>query len=97
MPIQGSSEIVTAIRAKLADGRLPLARPSQMWAGHGTGEPCDACDQSITRDDVEYESSFFPVAPSDSIARASMRGIRNAPHTCSRREPDAGLTDGRAS
>ena len=60
MRTQHSSEIVAAIRAKLADHRLPLARPSQMWAGDGSGEPCDACDQPIPRDDVEYEAQFLP-------------------------------------
>jgi hypothetical protein len=55
-----SSEIITAIRAKIADGRLPVERPSQIWAGDGSGEPCDACDRPITPAEIEYEAQFLP-------------------------------------
>ncbi len=57
---QESSELITAIRGKTADGRLPAERPSQMWAGDGRGEPCDACDRPITSADIEYEVIVLP-------------------------------------
>jgi hypothetical protein len=40
---------------RIANGQLPGAAPSRMWAGHGSGQLCALCDQPITSDDVEYE------------------------------------------
>jgi len=61
--IRGASDVdsrnlTATIRAKIADGRLPVERPSQIWAGDGRGDPCDACELSITSVDVEYEANF---------------------------------------
>ena len=43
------------IRAKVEDGRLPVDLPARMWAGPGSGQPCDGCEQIISRGQVEYE------------------------------------------
>jgi hypothetical protein len=45
------------IRAKLADGRLPLPEqpPGKVWVGHGNGRDCDGCDTVVTSVDIEYE------------------------------------------
>jgi hypothetical protein len=50
------------IRAKLASGELPSAKPEKVWAGKGTGQPCGACGVHITAADLEYELDF-PGAP----------------------------------
>ncbi len=33
----------------------PVQKPPRMWAGHGTGVPCDACGIPIDEKDIEYE------------------------------------------
>jgi hypothetical protein len=43
------------IRAKLADGRLPLNSIPRMWGGPGNGESCHACDQIVTKDEFIME------------------------------------------
>ncbi len=53
-----SRDLTAAIRAKIAERRLPVARPSQIWAGDGHGDPCDACDLPIAPAEVEYEANF---------------------------------------
>jgi hypothetical protein len=45
----------SVIQMKLAMGLLPRARPRQVWAGNGAGEPCDACDATIKPGAVMYE------------------------------------------
>ena len=42
-----SDVLRTLIRAKLADGRLPLDHIPRIWGGPGAGETCDACDTKI--------------------------------------------------
>jgi hypothetical protein len=34
---------------------LPSDKPSKMYAGHGTGEPCAGCENPILPGQVEYE------------------------------------------
>jgi hypothetical protein len=46
------------IPAKLARGLLPNGKPLKMWAGIGSGHPCDGCGRSITATDLEYELDF---------------------------------------
>jgi len=43
------------IRAKLASGELPNAKPEKVWGGKGTGQRCSGCGRPITAADVEYE------------------------------------------
>lgn len=46
---------VTLIRERLDAGQLPTTVPPKMWAGFGSGEPCDGCDEPILRAQVGYE------------------------------------------
>lgn len=43
------------IRHKITAGVLPGAPPKTVWAGIGTGRPCDACDETITAAQTEIE------------------------------------------
>ena len=43
------------IRAKVDAGDLPREAPGKMYAGFGTGEPCDGCETPILPAQVEYE------------------------------------------
>jgi hypothetical protein len=43
------------IRHKITVGALPGAPPKTVWAGAGTGRPCDACGESITAAQTEIE------------------------------------------
>ena len=43
------------IREKMDLGVLPSDKPSKMYAGHGTGEPCEGCETPIVPAQVEYE------------------------------------------
>jgi hypothetical protein len=49
--------LVTSIRDKVQGGALPLPPDpaGKCWVGKGTSRPCDACDASITAEQVEYE------------------------------------------
>jgi hypothetical protein len=55
MAEQDSRDFIAVIRAKLAAGTLPTARPSQVWAGESRGDVCDACDRPIAPAEMEYE------------------------------------------
>lgn len=50
-------DVASRVRAKIAEGRLPLPAnpPGKMWVGPGNLRPCDACDQPITHIETEYE------------------------------------------
>jgi hypothetical protein len=55
---EGSSGLMivgAVIREKVRTGILPKECPSRVWAGHGTGKICDACDQPTNEHDVEHE------------------------------------------
>jgi hypothetical protein len=52
---QQADDLVAVIREKVRAGILPKERPSRMWAGHGTGKTCNACEQPTTKHDVEHE------------------------------------------
>jgi hypothetical protein len=43
------------IRERLDAGRLPIAAPPTMWAGYGSGNPCDGCGELLSPTQVEYE------------------------------------------
>jgi len=47
------------IRRKLSDGSLPTDPPrDKIYAGYGSGAPCDACGDPIQPAQVEYELSY---------------------------------------
>jgi hypothetical protein len=48
------------IRRRIDEGRLPVTVPKKINAGYGTGSRCDACDQPITRSQVEYDIDEVP-------------------------------------
>ena len=47
--------ILTLIRQKLIDGRLPLNSMPRFWGVDGDGEVCDACDKPITKQQLMME------------------------------------------
>jgi len=47
--------IAVAILSKLADGSLPAVSVQKVWAGHGTGRICYACEEPVTAQEVENE------------------------------------------
>ena len=48
-------ELLQRIRQKLLVGELPKGPCRMTWYGVGQGGICQACDQPITKDDVEVE------------------------------------------
>jgi hypothetical protein len=53
---QGAPE---RIRAKVADGRLPLETPARVWAENGSlGKKSDGCDEPIVPSQILCELSF---------------------------------------
>jgi hypothetical protein len=47
--------ILTLIRQKLMDGRLPLDSMPRFWGVDGEGGACDACDTPITKQQLMME------------------------------------------
>jgi hypothetical protein len=45
------------IRRRLADGHLPEVDPAHVWGGRGNGEICDACEETITKDEFAMEGA----------------------------------------
>jgi hypothetical protein len=43
------SPLRVLIRAKLADGRLPVNSIPRMWGGPGNGESCHGCGKIVTK------------------------------------------------
>jgi hypothetical protein len=43
------------VEQRLADGRLPKRKNAELWAGPGTGKPCDGCGEPIQGTEVEHE------------------------------------------
>ena len=43
------------IRELIEDGHLPVMVPKNIGAGYGSGRACDACDQPITKTQIEYD------------------------------------------
>jgi hypothetical protein len=48
-------EISLLIRAKLTDGRLPHNSIPRIWGGPGNNESCDACEETISKQDFVME------------------------------------------
>jgi hypothetical protein len=44
--------VAAGIRAKLASGRLPSAKPMKVWIGKGTDRPCMGCDEPIEPESI---------------------------------------------
>jgi hypothetical protein len=44
------------IQEKLLTGHLPHDRIPRMWGGPGSGETCDACGESVTKDQMVMEN-----------------------------------------
>jgi hypothetical protein len=49
--------LATLVEDKIRSGVLPLppGPPQKYFAGKGTGQFCDLCEQAITAEDLEYE------------------------------------------
>ena len=49
--------LATLVEDKIRSGVLPLppGPPQKYFAGKGTGQLCDLCEQAITAEDLEYE------------------------------------------
>jgi len=52
-----ASDLVTLIADKIRSGALPLPPepPEKYFAGKGTGQLCDVCEQAITAEHLEFE------------------------------------------
>jgi len=48
-------ELRARLIRRMEDGRLPVALPTRINAGYGSGAQCDLCDQPIAAHQVEYE------------------------------------------
>jgi hypothetical protein len=66
------------IRRKLDDGTLPTEPPQgKIYAGYGSGAPCNACGDPIHPAQVEYELNYpANTAPSDCTWVARVYGRR---------------------
>ena len=84
-----AQDLEATIRAKLASGELPSAKPDKVWAGKGTGQPCSACGAPIAADDIEYEVVFLR-------AEAAMRLHRNCLAIWDQQRTDLPPSGGRA-
>jgi hypothetical protein len=56
----GDPVLRACVRQRIDAGRLPVTVPKKINAGYGTGSRCDACDQPITRSQVEYDIDEVP-------------------------------------
>jgi hypothetical protein len=66
------------IRSKLADGRLPQNSIPRLWGGAGTGETCDACEESSPRRSLSWKGSARREAKAFSFTwDASTSGTRS--------------------
>src|SRR5205809_1605149 len=48
-------EIRARLRRLIVSDALPCPSSHDLWAGHGTDHRCAACDESITKDQLEFE------------------------------------------
>lgn len=53
--VTAASDARSAVRAKLDAGTLPRIATGTIWAGRGTGQRCNGCDQPITLAEIEHE------------------------------------------
>ena len=52
---QSSPSLPQLIADKIARGVLPSDKSLTLWAGHGSGRSCDACDKPIATTELEYD------------------------------------------
>ena len=52
-----ATDLATLVADKIRSGTLPLPpeSPQKYFAGKGSGQRCDVCEQLITADQLEYE------------------------------------------
>ncbi len=52
-----AADLATLVADKIRSGALPLPPepPQKYFAGKGTGQLCDVCEQAITAEHLEYE------------------------------------------
>jgi hypothetical protein len=52
-----AADLATLVADKIRSGALPLPPepPEKYFAGKGTGQLCDVCEQAITAEHLEYE------------------------------------------
>jgi hypothetical protein len=50
-----AKDVSVVIVAKLKCGTLPQPADGKSYAGKGTDNPCDGCDESVTPEQVEFE------------------------------------------
>jgi hypothetical protein len=73
-PIAGSSDedyakrndavrVTVGVLSKLSAGILPVGDAFHVWVGRGTDGMCDACDQPIPAQQVEYEVDCDDLGP----------------------------------
>lgn len=48
MDAQETQRLITIIRGKLTDGKLPYNSIPRIWGGPGNGEACDVCEAPVT-------------------------------------------------
>jgi hypothetical protein len=51
------------ICTKISSGLLPSQPPRKSWAGFGSGQLCDVCDQPILASEIEHEVDFENYPP----------------------------------
>jgi hypothetical protein len=57
-PTLSADQLIEIIRQRIEDGRLPCVRPDTIYAGYGSGEPCDGCDDRIESTKIVYDVPF---------------------------------------
>lgn len=45
-------------RVAIQSKKLPGRRPDRTWGGPGVGAPCEICELSVTKDEMEFEIEF---------------------------------------
>ena len=58
MDASPSSSLHLKVRAKLADGYLPKEFLPRVFGGPGTGQRCDACEETVLAEDLEIEGNL---------------------------------------
>lgn len=44
------------IQEKIVAGRLPYTSIPRLWGGPGSGETCDGCEETVTKDQMVLEN-----------------------------------------
>ena len=82
------AELRKVAREVLRAGKLPRQEPDRTWGGPGVGALCAVCEKPVTRDEMEYEVQFAPLAVHlekdpvvavEALARVCVGRSRSAP------------------